>query len=98
MSEEWAELGEAISAIRIGIEQALADGASSAVRFELGPVELELTATVRKDAQGYGKTRSDLGERYQADYPVRPSRVGGGGQQDPATVPHEAQWAGPAGV
>lgn len=52
VTEEWAELGEAISAIRDGIEQALANGASSAVKFELGPVELELVATVHKDAEG----------------------------------------------
>ena len=52
MTEGWAELGEAISAIRAGIEQALTDGASSAVKFELGPVELELAATVHKDASG----------------------------------------------
>ena len=52
MSEGWAELGEAISAIRAGIEQAVVDGASSSVRFELGPVELELAATVHKDAAG----------------------------------------------
>lgn len=52
VEQGWAELGEAISAIRAGIEQALVDGASSAVGFELGPVELELAATVHKDAEG----------------------------------------------
>jgi hypothetical protein len=52
VDQGWAELGEAISAIRAGIEQALADGASSTVGFELGPVELELAATVHKDAEG----------------------------------------------
>lgn len=52
MDQGWAELGESISAIRAGIEQALADGASSQVRFEMGAVELELVATVHKDAEG----------------------------------------------
>lgn len=52
MSEGPAELDEAITAIRAGIEKALANGASSAVKFEMGPVELELAATVHKDASG----------------------------------------------
>lgn len=52
MDQGWAELGESISAIRAGIEQALADGASSKVRFEMGAVELELVAAVHKDAEG----------------------------------------------
>lgn len=52
MEQGWAELGEAIAAIRAGIEQALDDGASSKVKFEVGPVELELAATVHKDAEG----------------------------------------------
>lgn len=92
MTEGWAELGEAISAIRAGIEQALADGASSPVRFELGPVELELTAAVHKDAQGTVKvtllpwTASAKGE-VSADHtqrikltlqPIEPDETGGG--------------------
>lgn len=52
VDQGWAELGESISAIRAGIEQALTAGASSPVRFEMGAVELELVATVHKDAEG----------------------------------------------
>jgi Trypsin-co-occurring domain 2 len=52
VSEGWAELHEAIAAIRDGIEQAVAEGAGSDVKFEVGPIELELTATVHKDASG----------------------------------------------
>ncbi|HEV2343447.1 MAG TPA: trypco2 family protein [Actinocrinis sp.] len=52
MAEGWAELGEAIAAIRAGIEQAQVEGASSGVKFEVGPVELELSAAVHKDAEG----------------------------------------------
>ena len=52
MAEDWAELHEAIAAIRVGIERAVAEGADSEVRFEVGPVELELVATVHKDASG----------------------------------------------
>jgi len=52
VDQGWAELGEAISAIGIGTEQALVDGVSSKIGFELDPVELGLAATVHKDDEG----------------------------------------------
>lgn len=55
VQEPWAELGEAISAIRAQLQQAMEEGAGEALRFRTGPVELELSVTVRKEGEAGAK-------------------------------------------
>ncbi|WP_432198784.1 trypco2 family protein [Streptomyces sp. bgisy027] len=42
-------LAEAVRAVRKELAEAIADGEGSAVRFDVGPVELEFTVDVRKE-------------------------------------------------
>jgi hypothetical protein len=52
MSQEpWAELGEAVSAIRAQLQQALEEGRGEPLRFRSGPVELEFSIEVRKEGE-----------------------------------------------
>lgn len=53
--EPWAELGDAVSAIRAQLQQAVNEGASEGLKFRTGPVELEFSVEVRKDTEA--KTR-----------------------------------------
>ncbi|PYC69052.1 hypothetical protein C7C46_28475 [Streptomyces tateyamensis] len=56
MSQEpWAELGETISAIRSELRQAMAAGQDEDVKFRTGPVELEFSVEVKKEASGRAK-------------------------------------------
>ncbi|MFF7359973.1 trypco2 family protein [Streptomyces sp. NPDC008125] len=50
--EVWAGLAEAIGAIRDELQRAEIEGRDKPVRFRTGPVELEFTVDVRKDAEG----------------------------------------------
>ena len=50
VSEPWAELGEAVGAIRDQLQQAMEEGAGKALAFRAGPVELEFSVEVRKEA------------------------------------------------
>ncbi|MFF7534544.1 trypco2 family protein [Streptomyces bobili] len=51
------ELSELIRSLRRELNTAIDEGRSEQVRFELGPVELELTVVVDKEASGGAKVR-----------------------------------------
>ncbi|WP_199549428.1 trypco2 family protein [Streptomyces sp. N35] len=51
------ELSDMIRELRHQLAVALADGAGDAVRFELGPVELEATVAVSREAGADAKVR-----------------------------------------
>ncbi|MGP3983145.1 trypco2 family protein [Streptomyces sp. KR80] len=51
------ELSELIRDLRKELSAALADGTDETLRFELGPVELEATMAVDRDARADGKIR-----------------------------------------
>ncbi|MER6994413.1 trypco2 family protein [Streptomyces sp. NPDC000410] len=51
------ELSDMIRELRQQLATALADGAGEAVRFELGPVELEATVAVSREAGADAKVR-----------------------------------------
>lgn len=51
------ELTEMIRELRRELIEATADGAGQPVRFELGPVEIEATVAVSREAGGSGKVR-----------------------------------------
>ncbi|MER5794098.1 trypco2 family protein [Streptomyces sp. NPDC001980] len=53
--EPWAELGETIGAIRSELQYALDAGQGESVRFTTGPVELEFTVEVKKEAGARAK-------------------------------------------
>ncbi|HEX6354939.1 trypco2 family protein [Actinophytocola sp.] len=56
MSQEpWAELAEAIRAIRSELKKAMELGAGETVRFRTGPVEMEFAIDVKKDAEARAK-------------------------------------------
>jgi hypothetical protein len=48
----WTGLGDAVAAIRRELEQAISEGADSALKFRTGPVELELATAIHTDAEG----------------------------------------------
>jgi len=49
--EPWAELGEAVSAIRDQLQQAIDEGDGKSLKFRTGPVELEFSIEVRKEGE-----------------------------------------------
>ncbi|MFE4576499.1 trypco2 family protein [Streptomyces chartreusis] len=51
------ELTEMIRELRADLIAAMADGATEPLRFELGPVEVEATVAVSREAGGGGKVR-----------------------------------------
>jgi hypothetical protein len=51
------ELTEMIRELRRELIEATADGSGQPVRFELGPVEIEATVAVSREAGGSGKVR-----------------------------------------
>lgn len=51
------ELADMIGELRRQLATALADGADEAVRFELGPVEIEATVAVSREAGADAKVR-----------------------------------------
>ncbi|GGN42925.1 hypothetical protein GCM10012285_23780 [Streptomyces kronopolitis] len=51
------ELSEMIRELRQQLTTALAEGATEAVRFELGPVEIEATVAVSREAGADAKVR-----------------------------------------
>ncbi|WP_338775908.1 trypco2 family protein [Streptomyces sp. DG1A-41] len=55
VSEPWAELSEAVGAIRAQLQQAMEEGAGNALAFRAGPVELEFSVEVRKEAGATAK-------------------------------------------
>lgn len=51
-NEAWAELGDAVSAIRAELQKAADEGNGKPLQFRAGPVELEFTVAVKKEAGG----------------------------------------------
>jgi hypothetical protein len=51
------ELSELIRELRVELQRAMAAGAEEQLRFELGPVELELTVAVSKEAGAGAKVQ-----------------------------------------
>jgi hypothetical protein len=51
VDEPWAELGEAVGAVRAQLQEAIAAAPSGWVRFRSGPVELEFSVVVRKEGE-----------------------------------------------
>ncbi|MCW2859145.1 MAG: sle [Actinoallomurus sp.] len=51
------ELAELIAQLRMDLAEAMRAGADSELRFELGPVELELTVALAKSSGANGKVR-----------------------------------------
>ncbi|MDI2124651.1 hypothetical protein QI554_00690 [Yinghuangia seranimata] len=56
-TESWAELGDAIGAIRQELQRAMADGDGQQLRFRAGPVELEFTVEVTLEGSAGTKVR-----------------------------------------
>ena len=48
--QRWATLAEAIQGIRSDLQEAMAAGVNEPLRFDVGPVELEFTVDVQRDA------------------------------------------------
>jgi Trypsin-co-occurring domain 2 len=48
--QRWATLAEAIQGIRADLQEAVAAGVNEPLRFDVGPVELEFTVNVQRDA------------------------------------------------
>lgn len=55
MDEPWAQLGDAISAIRAELARAEEEGRDTSMRFRTGPVELEFTVDVTVEGKGRAK-------------------------------------------
>lgn len=53
--EPWAELGETVGAIRAELQSAMRAGQDEPLKFRVGPVELEFTVAVRKEAGARAK-------------------------------------------
>ena len=51
------ELSDVITSLRIELDTARREGAGEDLRFELGPVELEVSVAVQKDAGGNAKVK-----------------------------------------
>lgn len=64
------ELASVIKDLRDELEQAIVAGADSALRFELGPIELEVSVALERSAGGSAKVRFlvvDLGTDGKVD-------------------------------
>ncbi|MEV5240766.1 trypco2 family protein [Streptomyces cinnamoneus] len=56
------ELSAVLRQLRCELTAAMADGEQETLRFELGPVEVETSVTVDREADGNGKVRFWLAE------------------------------------
>jgi|1186.fasta_scaffold492652_2 hypothetical protein len=54
---QWVGLADAIRALRSELTTAMTEGADQALRFELGPVEMEFLLEVQKEAGGEAGVR-----------------------------------------
>ncbi|MFL6111113.1 MAG: trypco2 family protein [Catenulispora sp.] len=64
------ELGSVIKDLRAELEEAIVAGADSALRFELGPIELEVSVALERSGGGQAKVRfwvMDLGADAKTD-------------------------------
>ncbi|MFC1407524.1 MULTISPECIES: trypco2 family protein [Streptacidiphilus] len=50
MTEDWAELGDTVEAVREQLQRALTQGQGQPLKFRTGPVEMEFTVEVKKEA------------------------------------------------
>ncbi|MEU6849000.1 trypco2 family protein [Actinacidiphila alni] len=57
MSEDWAELGDTVSAVREQLQRAMDEGRGpgKTLKFRTGPVELEFAVEVKKEAGAKAK-------------------------------------------
>lgn len=58
---ETVPLRDAIRALRVEIMEAAEDASTQAVRFELGPIELEFQVVAKKEKGGDAKISSKIG-------------------------------------
>src|SRR4051795_6962283 len=54
---QWVGLADAIRALRSELTTAMTEGADQALRFELGPVEMEFLLEVQREAGGEAGVR-----------------------------------------
>ncbi len=57
MADDWVGLADAIAALRRELTTATAAGKDSALRFGLGPVEMEFLLEIRREGGGEGGVR-----------------------------------------
>ncbi|WP_406116809.1 trypco2 family protein [Streptomyces virginiae] len=57
MDSAWIGLAEAVQQLRAELETAMAEGAESQLRFELGPIELEFQVDLRRTGGVDGSLR-----------------------------------------
>ena len=50
MADDWAELGDTVSAVREQLQRAMAQGQGKPLKFRTGPVEMEFAVEVKKEA------------------------------------------------
>lgn len=50
MSDDWAELGDTVSAVREQLQRAMDQGRDKGLKFRTGPVEMEFAVEVKKEA------------------------------------------------
>ncbi|MEV6012986.1 trypco2 family protein [Streptomyces sp. NPDC051976] len=50
MSDDWAELGDTVSAVREQLQRAMDEGQGKTLKFRTGPVEMEFAVEVKKEA------------------------------------------------
>lgn len=76
-SEDPIDLADAIAAIRDQLVDAAGRGAGSDIGFEVGPIELEFTVALKRDARAKGGVRAwvfsvdgEVGEAYDRTHRV----------------------------
>jgi hypothetical protein len=55
VEEPWVNLAQAVKAIRSELQEALLEGEGEQIHFRAGPIELEFSIDVKKDASGGAK-------------------------------------------
>ncbi|MFF8310386.1 trypco2 family protein [Streptomyces lydicus] len=55
--EPWVGLADAVRGVRAELQEAMAEGQDEALRFEVGPVELEFAVDVRKEGGAEAKAK-----------------------------------------
>lgn len=56
-AEPWVGLHEAVRAVRAELTEAMTDGRREAMKFEVGPVELEFAVEIRAEGKADGQVR-----------------------------------------
>jgi hypothetical protein len=97
------ELAEAVEAVRDGLLAAAARGADRELRFELGPIQMEFTLEVRRDARAKGGVKawvidagaeagSAIGRTHKVSFTLTPKPAEGGGSWEIAAPGENAKW------